>query len=434
MVFQKIGFGARIRQIGVNQDFQQLEVDDVLQGYMAASRRMFFFDNEGTLSSDKGKFLREYGAPTGDVSDLKSHGTAPNEQVLECLRALCSDPKNTVVILSGRDHKKLDDWFGSVDRIGLAAEHGFLYKVPNVTGHQWQTMSRNTDFNWKSLAYEIMKQFVRRTQGSFIENKGSSLVWQYRDADHTFGSWQANELSAHLKELLFGFNDVDVINGKGYVEVKLRNINKGVAVEKVLSKSAKQFGEADFILCIGDDRSDEDMFEVLNVFIGDQNSDQADSASDGSSEKTSLSSSRLGGSQRHSLHGGLESKPKPIVGQSVGNLAAMAGGTSGGLSRTGGLSRKSFPNKNGQFSGCSDLSSLGGSGDSVGERRFFTVTVGKKPSAAKFFVNDVDEVSELLLQLKTNHERRSNLNTWSSGDQRGRVASMPALSTLNFGR
>ena len=34
------------------------------------------------------------------------------------------------------------------------------------------------------------------------------------------------ELSHHLNELLFGFEYVEVAEGKGYVEVKLRHINK----------------------------------------------------------------------------------------------------------------------------------------------------------------------------------------------------------------
>merc|ERR1711881_757117 len=114
----------------------------------------------------------------------------------------------------------LEDWFGGVRRIGLAAERGFYYKLPMSTG-EWHCMVQNPDNTWKNHAFEIMRHFVKRTQGSFIENKGSALVWQYRDADQHFGSWQAKELSSNLKELLFGFN-VDVIAGKGYVEVKLQ--------------------------------------------------------------------------------------------------------------------------------------------------------------------------------------------------------------------
>lgn len=130
---------------------------------------------------------------------------------------------------------------------------------------QSSLLPQDPDYTWQSYAFEIMRQFVKRTQGSFIESKGSALVWQYRDVDPYFGSMQAKELSSHLKDLLFGF-DVDVLNGKGYVEVKLRGVNKGVAVSKVLAKVTQMYGDVDFILCVGDDRSDEDMFEAVAAF------------------------------------------------------------------------------------------------------------------------------------------------------------------------
>lgn len=57
---------------------------------------------------------------------------------------------------------------------------------------------------------------------------------------------------------------MEVLSGKGYIEVKLAGINKGVAVSKILSKISKIRGDPDFILCMGDDRSDEDMFEIIN--------------------------------------------------------------------------------------------------------------------------------------------------------------------------
>ncbi|KAL8426563.1 hypothetical protein ACSSS7_008084 [Eimeria intestinalis] len=64
-------------------------------------------------------------------------------------------------------------------------------------------------------------------------------------------------------ELLFGY-PVTVVSGKGYVEVKLLGVNKGKAVEKILKTLTTLHGDVDFVLCIGDDRSDEDMFAVIN--------------------------------------------------------------------------------------------------------------------------------------------------------------------------
>jgi len=438
MRIEHIGFGTKLRQVAVNENFRKLDQDELLQGYANSKNRVLFLDNEGTLASDKRHLYREYGAPKGDVSDLKSHGTAPDEHVLECLRALCADSRNTVVILSGRDRELLEEWFGSVPRLGLAAERGFYYKLPMATGDQWHCMTQNPDCTWKSYAFEIMRQFVKRTQGSFIENKGSALVWQYRDADQHFGSWQAKELSSHLKELLFGFN-VDVIDGKGYVEVKIRGVNKGTAVSKVLSKVVQTFGEVDFVLSIGDDRSDEDMFEAVNMFID---------PTEGNVDNTSQLSTTDGESHSDSERGQPDTLAAGALRRADGastRLASKSEGSGGGLGLgASSKMKKGLSALSSSMSG--DLRSFLGaaeepSGAAPSQRRFFTCTVGRKPSSARFFLDDTDEVSELLTALKSQHTKLKELppsyHTWSGGDIRSRskrVGSMTALSSLTYGR
>lgn len=391
---QTIGFGAKLRAVAMGNS-EKMSMEYVLSAYQQSKRRVIFLDNEGTLAADKGHLFREYGAPKGDVSELKGHGTAPSKQVLENLGVLASDESNTVVILSGRDRDKLAEWFGGAPRIGLAAEHGFYYKLPIVTGEEWHCMEQNPDFTWKLTAFELMRQFVKRTQGSFIENKGSALVWMYRDADQHFGSWQAKELSSHLKDLLFGF-DTDVIDGNGYVEVKLRHVNKGVTVENMLDSIAKIRGEADFILCIGDDRSDEDMFEAINKLVDpsemELNTNMRSSYTDGASDDAS--------DERESTP---RSKPLTSSFRRKISEGGLAGGMGGGL----GSKSRSKINYGGSFMDLSNMCGGTGSDDEVGHRRFFTCTIGQKPSEAKFFLHDVDEVSELIATLASTHRRKT---------------------------
>lgn len=473
---EHIGFGAKIRPMAVTASFQRLNVEEVMRALFISKRRVFFLDNEGTLAADKRNLYRAYGAPTGDVTQLSSHGTAPNEQVLQYLRDLTADSRNTVVVLSGRTKEQMEDWFGSVPKIGLAAERGFYYKLPCVTGDQWQS-AKIVDSSWKTHAYELMRQFCKRTQGAYIENKGSALVWQYRDADQHYGSWQAKELSSHLKELLFG-SDVEVIGGKGFVEVKLRNINKGISAAKMLSKIAKTFGEPDFVLCCGDDRSDEDMFEVVNLF--GENSERVkdnDTASqlsttdetyDGTSEDMEPTfETKSRGLQRSSFSRPL-SPTSPQEGEMGGMrpLSAMKKNKNNSFSPgthsepgMGGMCSNNNLFGMGSISG--DLNNLGGMGsfDEDHIRRFYTCVVGRKPSAAKSFLHDVEEMSELLGALAAQNKRRNqmtdatqnlaqNAQTWSgtmssegpgmqrqgsSGDSRGGSGGMPGLGSVGFG-
>lgn len=52
---------------------------------------------------------------------------------------------------------------------------------------------------------------------------------------------------------------IDILQGKKAIEVRPQGINKGASIKKILSVET----EVDFVLCIGDDKTDEDMFEEL---------------------------------------------------------------------------------------------------------------------------------------------------------------------------
>jgi trehalose 6-phosphate synthase/phosphatase len=48
----------------------------------------------------------------------------------------------------------------------------------------------------------VMQLYTDATDGSYIELKDSALVWHYQDADHDFGSCQANDLLENLEGML----------------------------------------------------------------------------------------------------------------------------------------------------------------------------------------------------------------------------------------
>lgn len=69
------------------------------------------------------------------------------------------------------------------------------------------------------VAEPVMKLYTEATDGSSIEVKESALVWQYRDADLSFGSAQAKEMLDHLENVLAN-EPVSVKSGQFIVEVK----------------------------------------------------------------------------------------------------------------------------------------------------------------------------------------------------------------------
>ncbi|CDY10196.1 BnaC05g04390D [Brassica napus] len=163
---------------------------------------------------------------------------APSQEVMNFLAALCEDKKNSVFIVSGRGRESLGEWFSPCRNIGIAAEHGYFLKWPG--SEKWETCGQGTDFGWMQIVEPVMKQYTESTDGSSIEVKDSALVWQYRDADPGF-----------------------VKSGHYIVEVKPQGVSKGYVSEKIFSSMAEEGKPVDFVLCIGDDRSDEDMFEAI---------------------------------------------------------------------------------------------------------------------------------------------------------------------------
>ncbi len=53
---------------------------------------------------------------------------APSPRLLKLLNSLTKDEKNIIYIVTGREKWYLDEWFSTINNLGLAGEHGFFYK------------------------------------------------------------------------------------------------------------------------------------------------------------------------------------------------------------------------------------------------------------------------------------------------------------------
>jgi len=117
-----------------------------------------------------------------------------------------------------------------------------------------------------------MDIYVQRTHGTYIEQKGMALIWQFRDADPEFGFLQSKELEENL-QLQMNSYGVEVIRGggvsDGYIEVRPAGVSKGLFVQHVITMLKSMENEPDFILAIGDDNSDEPMFEKMTMLNPD---------------------------------------------------------------------------------------------------------------------------------------------------------------------
>ena len=104
-----------------------------------------------------------------------------------------------------------------------------------------------------------MNSYAEKLPGAFVEEKEYSLVFHYRRSDPAFAALRVRELMNHL--VAFTSNiDVQVMQGNHALEMRNAGVDKGVAALHWLSKNTKS---PRFILTIGDDSTDEDLFRAM---------------------------------------------------------------------------------------------------------------------------------------------------------------------------
>ncbi|KAF6173349.1 hypothetical protein GIB67_027044 [Kingdonia uniflora] len=235
-----IGFGFRL--VALDANFKKLEISTIESAYKKSRNRAILLDYDGT------------------VMPQTTINKTPSDEVISTINRLCDDSKNTVFIVSGRGRDSLSKWFSPCAELGIAAEHGYYMRWSQ--DKEWESCGQNFDFGWIQMAEPVMKLYTEATDGSSIETKESGLVWHHQDADPGFGSCQAKEMLDHLESVLAN-EAVAVKRGQFIVEVKPQGVSKGIVADKVFTSMANDERKADFVLCIGDDRSDEEMFEMI---------------------------------------------------------------------------------------------------------------------------------------------------------------------------
>ena len=137
--------------------------------------------------------------------------------------------------------------------ITLVAEHGYFIKREKWT----ENINNQNNKDWIHNFLPIFNSFSDRTPGTFVEQKRNSLVWHYRKVDPELANKRVVELKTVIKDL--APDNISLLDMDKAIEIKNIYINKGNAVLDIISKNSY-----DFILCIGDDVTDENMFTSLS--------------------------------------------------------------------------------------------------------------------------------------------------------------------------
>jgi trehalose 6-phosphate synthase/phosphatase len=209
---------------------------NLVQRFHTANKRALLLDYDGTL------------VPFSDTPRLAQ----PDADLLALLTQLACDESNEVVIVSGRQRSDLENWFGHLP-IGLIAEHGVWLRAKNS---DWKTL-KSINSEWKDRVRPMLQLYVDRLPGALLEEKEFSLAWHFRRADPDQAYIRAKELLDDLADFTRNI-DVQVLQGNKVLEIRRTNVTKGTAALDWLALT-----NPDFMLAIGDDWTDEDLFRAL---------------------------------------------------------------------------------------------------------------------------------------------------------------------------
>ncbi len=236
--------------------------NDFINELLKLNEQKRTFDTKLLPSSERNKIIKEFKNANSKLILLDYDGTLvpfdihpekvkPDEELITLIKKL-SEQNANLVLISGRDKNTLQNWFGMLD-ISLVAEHGIWIKEKNT---DWQLI-KPMNADWKQKLLPFLKLYTDRLPGSFIEEKEFSLVWHYRKSDPELSSIRAKELTDDLISLTAN-TDVQILQGNKVIEIRNSGVNKGTATTFFISKN-----KYDFILAVGDDWTDEDIFKVL---------------------------------------------------------------------------------------------------------------------------------------------------------------------------
>lgn len=244
-----------------------LDSEAVVNAYNYSDRRYFFIDFNGTLvmKEPPGKYFKR--------GMLGLSANKPPQETVEALVSLCSDERNFVYVVSGDTEQNIETAVGNIPGLGLAAGNGGTLANPlkyGETKRYWERFDLGIDWEAvQKVALPVMHKYTARANGSYVKLASSTIGWSYYSCDPEWGQILAAHLVIELENELSTF-DVDLVTLKGVVEVVPRKLNKGLVISNVLGNQLGSQSGSDFILCMGDDISDEKMFTSVFSSIAEQ--------------------------------------------------------------------------------------------------------------------------------------------------------------------
>jgi trehalose-phosphatase len=212
---------------------RSLNLTEAIDRIMSSGRVLVAVDFDGTL------------APIVDHPD----NAVPDQRALHLLRELASRRDLDVAVVSGRALDDLLLHLGDVEGATLIGEHG------NDIGGE---SSEDPQLGEISAIIDNLAEGL----GAIVEHKQNSITFHYRNLVEE----DAEMALKRIREWARDHDEVKVLEGKKVIELSTATRNKGDAI--------RDLAGAANVIYIGDDVTDETVFEVLGsddigVKVGD---------------------------------------------------------------------------------------------------------------------------------------------------------------------
>jgi trehalose-phosphatase len=264
-----------------------LDVESVSRSFSSAKRCLILFDIGGTLVSQ----TRQKTVDSNVVSrgfSLDGYSEDLPDDVSNALVRIANDKRVSAYVVSGLQRSEIEA-LRVVDnlKLGIAAENGMFvshpssYSSSSSSTRKWENsiVSDGTEMSqWhilKERAMVLMTDYSWRVNSSAVFSYESLIAWDFKNADPEWASTQANFVAQELEQIVAELSSEKIVKvsvRKSRVELCLRSVNKGSIAMGALENLSRSDANVpvDFVLCIGDDSTDEDMFSAVSEWADKQ--------------------------------------------------------------------------------------------------------------------------------------------------------------------
>lgn len=234
----------RLERAHINQErrnnffIPRLEIGQLVSEWRASKSRLLLFDLEDALLEE-------------DDDATNESQFEPPEAVVSMLQDLCADARNRIYLLSGRGSEDLNKFVSRIPRIGLVAENGcaVMYAGEPREGEdkEWTSLVAGTNMSWRGPVKEILSYFTERTPGSWLEDRGASILWRFwsnkkdgQSMDCREFQWsrrQAAEVQNLIYDSLGERFSLRIIPGQTSFLIMPKNTSRASAIQHVVSLS-----------------------------------------------------------------------------------------------------------------------------------------------------------------------------------------------------